>query len=177
MSIALLDARTAPSDFRVDGWLVQPALNRLVKGDTTVRVPPQVIDVIARLAVQPGEVVTREQLLASVWSDRYICPSGVARCVSQLRKFLEDDARRPRIIETISKRGYRLIASVERGSNGSAPADLAGPGAAPVARGLTAPPPESGTSDPRRPLASRARGLLARAAGLLVGWRHAPSPF
>jgi len=100
-------------DFRVDGWLVQPTCNRLVKGATAIRVRPQLIDVLACLAMQPGKVMSKNQLLAVVWSDRHVEASGVTRCVAELRQALADDARQPRVIETIPKRGYRLIAPVE----------------------------------------------------------------
>lgn len=104
---------TPMQEYRIDGWLIQPALNRLVRGATAIRVRPQLIDVLGCLATRPGIVVSKEQLLALVWSDRFVAASGVARCVAELRQVLADDARQPRIIETISKRGYRLIARVE----------------------------------------------------------------
>ena len=43
--------------FRIDGWLVEPARNRLVRGDTVIHVRPQLIDVLSCLAARPGEVV------------------------------------------------------------------------------------------------------------------------
>ena len=107
------EARLDTHEFRIEDWLVQPARNRMVRGDTAVRVRPQLIDVLACLAACPGKVVSKDQLLTEVWSDRFVAESGVARCVAELRQLLADDARQPRIIETISKRGYRLIAPVE----------------------------------------------------------------
>ncbi|MDO8835109.1 MAG: winged helix-turn-helix domain-containing protein [Vicinamibacterales bacterium] len=109
------DAASAPltCDFRVDGWLIRPSRNRLEKGPTSIRVRPQLIDVLACLAAHPGQVVSKDQLLSIVWNDRFVAESGVARCVAELRQLLADDARKPRVIETISKRGYRLIAPVE----------------------------------------------------------------
>ena len=99
-------------DFLVDGWLVQPAQNLLVNGTTVIRVRPQLIDILACLATQPGRVVSKSVLLKRVWGDRFVADSGVTRCMAELRGILKDDARRPRIIETITKRGYRLIAPV-----------------------------------------------------------------
>ena len=117
-------APPAPSiplrEFRVDGWLVQPALNRVIKGATAIRVRPQLIDMLGYFASRPGRVVSKTQLLADVWRDRFVSASGVARCVAELRQVLDDDARQPRIIETISKRGYRLIARVEPVEGGGA---------------------------------------------------------
>jgi DNA-binding winged helix-turn-helix (wHTH) protein len=103
-----------PGDFRVDGWLVEPSRNRLVRGSTAIHVRPQLIDVLTCLAARPGQVVSKARLLSEVWSDRYVAETGVSRCMAELRQVLEDDAKQPRIIETIPKRGYRLIAPVVR---------------------------------------------------------------
>jgi DNA-binding winged helix-turn-helix (wHTH) protein len=99
-------------DFRLDGWLVQPSLDRVTRGDVAIRIRPQLMDVLVCLAARAGRMVTREELLATVWSDRFVVESGLTRCVSELRQTLGDSARQPRIIETIPKRGYRLIADV-----------------------------------------------------------------
>src|SRR5512137_2648703 len=90
-------------DFVLDGWLVQPALNRLAKGDTSVRIRPQLMDVLVCLASRPGIVFSKEHLLATVWDGRFVADSGIARCMAELRHLLADDARTPRIIETIPK--------------------------------------------------------------------------
>ncbi len=100
-------------DFCIDGWLVQPLLNRLTRKDITVRVRPQLMDLLVCLASHPGTVLSRDQLVASVWEGRWVTESAVSRCVAELRAALADSVQRPRIIETISKRGYRLIAQVE----------------------------------------------------------------
>ena len=99
-------------DFSLDGWLVQPSLDRVTRGDVAIRIRRQLMDVLVCLAARPGRMVTREELLATVWSDRFVVESGLTRCVSELRQTLGDSARQPRIIETIPKRGYRLIADV-----------------------------------------------------------------
>ena len=113
---ALKHSRLDTHEFRIEDWLVQPARNRMVRGDTAIRVRPQLIDVLACLAACPGRVVSKDQLLTEVWCDRFVAESGVARCVAELRQLLEDDARRPRIIETISKRGYAHRAGRMAGS-------------------------------------------------------------
>ena len=71
------------------------------------------MDVLAYLASRPGGVVSQEEILESVWSREFIAESALTRTIAELRKTLGDDAGEPRFIETISKRGYRLIARVE----------------------------------------------------------------
>jgi len=99
-------------DFGLDGWLVQPSLDRVTRDGVAIRIRPQLMDVLVCLAAHPGSMVTREELLATVWSDRFVVESSLTRCVAELRQVLGDSARQPRIIETIPKRGYRLIADV-----------------------------------------------------------------
>ena len=55
-----------------------------------------------------GDVVSQEQLIDGVWQGRALSENSVAVVIGQLRKALDDDAREPRLIETIPKRGYRL---------------------------------------------------------------------
>jgi DNA-binding winged helix-turn-helix (wHTH) protein len=100
-------------DFRVEGRLVQTRLNRVVSADgRVVQVQPKIMDVLVLLAERPGEVVTREDLLATVWAGTHVTEHVLARAISELRKVFDDSAQKPRVIETIPKVGYRLIAPV-----------------------------------------------------------------
>ena len=100
------------SDFRVGAWLVQPSLNCVSRNGAAVRLESKVMAVLVCLARQPGNPLTKEALLTAVWPDAFVTEDALKRCISELRRVLEDDAREPRIIETIPKRGYRLIAQV-----------------------------------------------------------------
>jgi DNA-binding winged helix-turn-helix (wHTH) protein len=104
----------AMCDFRLGEWLVEPSLNKLSRGGQTVQLRPKLMDVLAFLASRPGGVVSQEEILESVWSREFIAESALTRTIAELRKTLGDDAGEPRFIETISKRGYRLIAPVDR---------------------------------------------------------------
>ncbi len=103
----------AMCDFRLGEWLVEPRLNKLSRNGQTVQLRPKLMDVLAYLASRPGGVVSKEEILESVWSREFIAESALTRTIAELRKTLGDDAGEPRVIETISKRGYRLIARVE----------------------------------------------------------------
>lgn len=101
-----------PSDapFSLGDWLVQPQLNRLSRsGGEDVQIEPKMMDVLVHLARNPGQVVSREALIDAVWPEVFISESVLTRAIAGLRRALGDDARRPSFIETISKRGYRLI--------------------------------------------------------------------
>lgn len=101
-----------PPDFRVGDRLVRPSLNRLVRDGEVARVEPKLMRVLVVLAERPRRVVCRSELLAEVWEARHVSDSTVTRAIATLRRLLGDDAHRPRFIETIPKRGYRLIAPV-----------------------------------------------------------------
>ncbi|MCP4574089.1 MAG: hypothetical protein GY838_17145 [bacterium] len=97
---------------RVGDWDVYPDQGRLTGPGGEVRVEPRAMHMLACLAARPGELVTHQDLLATVWHDAVVNEGALSRTVSELRRFLGDDARSPRYIETIYKRGYRLLAAV-----------------------------------------------------------------
>jgi TolB-like protein/DNA-binding winged helix-turn-helix (wHTH) protein len=99
-------------DFRLEDWLVQPAQCRLSNHTRKVQVRPKVMDLLTHLATHAGEVVSKEQLFDGVWGAEAVSESALTRTVTELRQALGDDAGNPRLLETIPKRGYRLIGSV-----------------------------------------------------------------
>jgi TolB-like protein/DNA-binding winged helix-turn-helix (wHTH) protein len=98
--------------FRVGPWLAQPVLNTVSRNGTTVRLEPKQMQVLVCLAEHPGEPVSKEGLLRAVWPDTFVADDVLTRSIFELRRVFDDDAREPRFIETIPKRGYRLVAAV-----------------------------------------------------------------
>ena len=122
--------QTPHVDFRIGDWLVQPALCRMTSHGRTVQVRPKVMDLLAYLARRPGEVVPKDTLLDAVWGSQAISESALTRTVTELRQALGDDVEEPHILETIPKRGYRLIAPVTipaPGSTAEPPAEKKSP--------------------------------------------------
>jgi DNA-binding winged helix-turn-helix (wHTH) protein len=101
-------------DFRIGEWIVQPRLNRMTRGDAAVTLELRVMQVLVCLARRAGDLVTRQELIDTVWATEFIGENILTRAVAELRKALGDDARNPSFIETIHRRGYRLL--VEPGS-------------------------------------------------------------
>lgn len=97
------------SEFQLGAWRVQPQLNRVTSDQRTIRLEPKVMGVLVCLAHRSGEVVPKEQLVQEVWRDTFVTDDVLIRCVSELRKAFGDNAGKPAIIETIPKRGYRLL--------------------------------------------------------------------
>lgn len=99
-------------DFQLGDWLVQPSLGRVSDGVRSVHVEPRTVEVLLCLAQRPGEVVPKQEILDRVWPDTTVEEVALARCISELRKVFGDDPRNPTFIETIPKRGYRLVATI-----------------------------------------------------------------
>lgn len=111
-------ANNSPSNsFYIDKWYVDAAANRLTFGQTDIKIEAKAMAVLAYLANRPGEIISREQLERDVWAGKVVGYDSLTRIITKLRKALNDDSRQPRYIETIPKKGYRLIASVNKGQN------------------------------------------------------------
>ena len=108
----MAESTTGAVTFNVGEWTVEPAANRLFRADREVRLEPKVMRVLTYLVERRGEVVSRHDLEANVWTGMIVTDDAVTNTVIKLRKALGDDARDPRYIETIAKTGYRLIADV-----------------------------------------------------------------
>ena len=98
--------------FTLGDWLVDPRACHVSRGETVVKLRPQLVDVLVCLARRAGQIVLKDEILADVWPGQYIADSGLSRCIAELRQVLQDDVQAPRYIETIPKRGYRLVAPV-----------------------------------------------------------------
>ena len=107
--------------FQLGAWCVEPALNTISKNGTTTRLEPKVMEVLVCLAQQPGEPVSKEELLRKVWPDTFVSDDVLTRSISELRRGFGDDCKDCRFIQTIPKRGYRLLVPVTPVS-GSKPA-------------------------------------------------------
>src|SRR5215471_7766935 len=90
----------------------------LFRQGSRVRLPHQQFQVLALLLEHPGEVVTREELRKRLWPDDIVVDFdlGLNKAINGLRGALRDHAEKPRFIETLPKRGYRFIATVESGA-------------------------------------------------------------
>ena len=91
--------------FVIEGWSVEPATLRLQKGDEQIKLEPKVMAVLEYLASRPGEVVNRQALEEAIWTDVVVGYDALSNTIIKLRKAFGDNARNPKIIETISKTG------------------------------------------------------------------------
>lgn len=98
--------------FRLGDWRAYPLRNVLAGPRGDIHIEPKVMQVLERLARSAGQVVGRDELLADLWDGRAMSDEPLTRCIATLRRVLDDSAREPRYIQTIPKRGYRLVCPV-----------------------------------------------------------------
>jgi DNA-binding winged helix-turn-helix (wHTH) protein len=82
----------------------------LTRGNVEIRVTPKSLALLRALAERPGQVVTKDELFRIVWPDTAVSDAALSSCIMELRQALQDDARRPRYIETVHRRGFRFLA-------------------------------------------------------------------
>jgi DNA-binding winged helix-turn-helix (wHTH) protein/tetratricopeptide (TPR) repeat protein len=98
--------------YRLGDWLIEPHLNRISRGGENARLEAKTMDVLVYLVGRAGEVISADELLSAVWPDRVVEESTVHRRINQIRRALGDDRTPRRYVETIVKRGYRVVADV-----------------------------------------------------------------
>ena len=166
--------------FSIDEWLVEPELNALTRAGETVHLEPKVMQVLVQLARHPGKVLSKEELIASVWPDTFVSEQALTRCISILRREMQDDPHTPHYIQTISKSGYRLVAEVRAIEESPVVVD-ASPAreTPPTVSAPVAPPPVVANSPADRPKGKKlwavaAVAVLALAAAGFWVWRERP---
>ncbi|MGB5626791.1 MAG: winged helix-turn-helix domain-containing protein, partial [Woeseiaceae bacterium] len=95
--------------FTIGEWEVLPGHGVLRRGDQEERPEPKVFEVLLSLASHDGNLVTRDDLVNDVWGGRPTTDEPINRCLSQLRGHLDDRARPHQYVETLQRRGYRLM--------------------------------------------------------------------
>jgi TolB-like protein/DNA-binding winged helix-turn-helix (wHTH) protein/Tfp pilus assembly protein PilF len=166
----------AREPFVLGDWTVHPATGTLTGPAGQRRLTPKLTDLLVALVQRAGQVATRDELLRDVWGERSaVSDEPLTRAVAELRKLLGDVRADPAYIETIPKRGYRVVATVRtarRTAPGSAaPAVAALPLSTPVPLPVPTPVPVSGSSPSPSPPAPWAG--TAPAAATRQPWRIA----
>ena len=99
--------------FRLERWKVFPDRNTISDGSRERRLAAREMDLPVCLAAESGAVVSKERLLGQVWQHRAVEDHVLPKTMSDLRRALGDNARKPTFIQTVPKRGYRLLREPE----------------------------------------------------------------
>jgi len=84
----------------------------LWRGRQEVRLAPKALVLLHFLLERAGDVLTKDEVFRAVWTDTVVSDGALSSCIRELRKALQDDARQPRYIQTLHRRGYRFVGSV-----------------------------------------------------------------
>ena len=98
---------------RIGEWQVDPSTNSLASQSETRQLETRAVDVLVYLAEHAPRTVSGDELLDRFWQGRIVESSTVHRMISKIRRALGDAPSEPRYIETVPKRGYRVIAEIE----------------------------------------------------------------
>ncbi|HEU0140084.1 MAG TPA: winged helix-turn-helix domain-containing protein [Bryobacteraceae bacterium] len=98
--------------FSVGAWRVRPELNSLIQDGREIHITPKAMDVLVYLAQRPGQVVPKEAILQDLWAGLSVTDDALTRCIGEIRRAVNDTARQPAFIETVAKRGYRILLPV-----------------------------------------------------------------
>ena len=106
------EAASPSRPFLIADWRVEPDTGRLTRDDQSIKLEPKVMELLVYLAQRPGRVLSREELEGAIWAGTVVGYDALTNAIIKLRKALGDGSRKPRFIETVPKKGYRLIAPV-----------------------------------------------------------------
>lgn len=115
----LLEA-TAAEQIAFGPFVYDRSSRLLWKEHTPVPLPPRAVGVLGLLLERPGHLMSKQDLLSSVWPDAFVTETSLAEAVSYLRQALADDSQSPTYIQTVHRRGYRFIADVHPVGAGAA---------------------------------------------------------
>lgn len=167
-----------PDVLRFGPWRLERRSGELRRGEHVVRLQEQPLKVLELLVLRTGHVVTRDELIAHVWPRGVVIDfdTGVNTAIRKLRAVLEDDADEPRYIQTLPRRGYRLLAQPE-------PPLASAVAAVPVAAAPGPPVPVAPVQDSPSGQPPRLRRVLLGVAALVIAagvtlllWQPARAP-
>jgi DNA-binding winged helix-turn-helix (wHTH) protein len=95
-----------------DSFRLDIANATLQRGKQAIVLAPKAFNVLRYLVEHAGQLVTKDDLWQAVWSEVSVTDAALTVCMSEIRKALRDDAKKPRYLETVHRLGYRFIAPV-----------------------------------------------------------------
>src|SRR5437773_3016669 len=116
----------APHTFHFGDYSLDANQKVLLHQGKPLALTPKLFDTLLVLVENSGRIVQKDELMRQVWPDTFVEEANLTSNILQLRKCLGDNARQPKYIETVARRGYRFIAPVTE--NGDNPGNIDSPG-------------------------------------------------
>lgn len=111
---------------KIANWTFAPDTGVLENGAQSTRLEHRAAALLELLARVPGQLVSHGEIIDKVWDGRSVSPNSVAVVISDIRRALGDDPKAPKFVETLPKRGYRLIAASQNAAGAADASELAG---------------------------------------------------
>ncbi|HKY29434.1 MAG TPA: winged helix-turn-helix domain-containing protein [Pyrinomonadaceae bacterium] len=100
-------------------FMLDPREHRLLRGTEEIYLAPKTFETLLYLLSRHGHLVTKNDLLDTLWSGTFVTENALTRCIKEVREALNDDAHQPLYIKTIPRVGYKFIADVKEVSGSS----------------------------------------------------------
>jgi TolB-like protein/Tfp pilus assembly protein PilF len=113
--------------FVFDGHTLDADRRELSRGSASIAVEPQVFDLLLYLVQNRDRVVSKDDLIASVWNGRAVSESTLTSRINAARKSIGDDGRSQKLIRTVARKGLRFVGTVRIETGGGQPAPVAEP--------------------------------------------------
>ncbi len=159
-------------------FLLDPESGRLSEGERVIPLAPKPFETLLYLARRPGKVVSKTELIEALWPDTYVTEDVLVQSIVEIRKVLGDHAKDPRYVQTLPRRGYQFLETVDvvpPPGSGSGPEGPAVVAHFPVE--LVRPPSPSPERGHARRWAAGAIVLALFSLGAWMMWRgRAPVP-
>jgi len=110
-TIVIDELRDSP--FTSGGLTVNFSQNRVEYQDKNLVLQPKMLELLILLCGAQGQTISKQTLITALWPDTVVGPDSLANSVTRLRKVLDDDAKNPKFIETVQRKGYRWLQDVE----------------------------------------------------------------
>jgi TolB-like protein/Tfp pilus assembly protein PilF len=95
--------------FKLGDRVVEPSRCCITGPEGERHVEPRAMQVLLALARRAGETLSRDELIEAVWKHPHVSDEALSHCISMLRQALGDERAQPRFVQTLPKRGYRLL--------------------------------------------------------------------
>src|SRR5688500_6223201 len=100
--------------FEFGEYRLNPAEHRMMRVGEEMALTPKVFETLRLLVENGGHFLEKDRLMEMLWADAFVEEGNLADNVSKIRQALGDSRKAPKFIETVSGRGYRFIAKVEK---------------------------------------------------------------
>jgi len=107
-----MDGPDESAALRIGSWVVHASEGFIEQAGERRPLRFKSMEVLLLLASRPGSTIPRDEFLRALWKDEFVEEANLTRCIAEIRAALGDDARSPRYVVNVPRRGYRLVAKV-----------------------------------------------------------------